>query len=287
MSQQQPRLVSAHGGHSGQFCLHARDTLAEMVEEYARQGFAWVGLTEHMPPTEDAFLYPDEREAGLTANHLQQQFVRYVETARQLQQDYRGRLTLFVGMETEYYPGSVDFAKQLKKEFDLDYLVGSVHHVEGRCFDFSLADYQRAFDEHGGYEPLYCAYFDAQLTMINALQPEVVGHFDLIRLYDPDYPTRLQCPAVEQRMRRNLQRIRELGLILDYNARALFKGAPEPYVSVPVLHHALQLGIDLLPGDDSHGVDSVGAHLSTVIALLQDAGYHCQWRFPTPPQQRI
>ena len=280
MINQQPQFVSAHGGHSGQFCLHAHDTLADLVDEYARQGFNWVGITEHMPPTEDGFLYPDEREAGLTARHLQDQFARYVETARKLQQDYRDRLTLYVGMETEYYPGALDFAKQLKSQYGLDYLVGSVHHVDGRCFDFSPADYQQAFDEHGGYEPLYCAYFDAQLAMINELHPEVVGHFDLIRLHDPDYPTRLQCPAVEQRMERNLKRIQELGLILDYNARALLKGADEPYVSVPVLHKALELGIDLLPGDDSHGVDSVGAHLVTVISLLKEAGYHCQWRCP-------
>lgn len=277
---QQPQLVSAHGGHSGEFCLHAHDRLALLVEEYARQGFAWVGVTEHMPPSEDGYLYPDERDAGLSATLLQEQFQRYVSTARELQQSYQGRLPLFVGMETEYYPGAIDWAKSLRETYNLDYLVGSVHHVDGTCFDFSPEDYQRALDQQGGYEPLYCAYFDAQLDMIEQLKPEVIGHFDLIRIHDPDYPTRLQCPAVMARFERNLRRVRELGLILDYNARALVKGAPEPYVSVPILDLAIALGIDLLPGDDSHGVDSVGARLDTAIELLQQAGYHCQWRCP-------
>ncbi len=34
--------VSAHGGHSGEFCLHAKDTLVQIVETYADQGFAWL-----------------------------------------------------------------------------------------------------------------------------------------------------------------------------------------------------------------------------------------------------
>ena len=42
-------LVSLHGGHSGEFCSHARDTLEEMVLAYIDQGFDRVGITEHMP----------------------------------------------------------------------------------------------------------------------------------------------------------------------------------------------------------------------------------------------
>ena len=58
--------VSVHGGHSGQFCNHATDSLEEIVRAYIDQGFSWVGITEHTPaPTED-LLDQDQREAGLT-----------------------------------------------------------------------------------------------------------------------------------------------------------------------------------------------------------------------------
>ncbi len=33
------KYVSIHGGHSGEFCSHAQDSLEEMVQEYIRQGF--------------------------------------------------------------------------------------------------------------------------------------------------------------------------------------------------------------------------------------------------------
>ena len=41
--------VSVHGGHSGQFCHHATDSLEEIIELYIAQGFPWVGITEHAP----------------------------------------------------------------------------------------------------------------------------------------------------------------------------------------------------------------------------------------------
>lgn len=279
-TQQQPVRVSAHGGHSGQFCLHARDTLAQMVEAYATQGFGWVGLSEHMPPPTDDYLYPDEAAAGLHAGDLKRQFANYVRTARGLQREYAPRLKIRVAMEGEFYPGAVAWIRQLQQRYVFDYIVGSVHHVDGCCFDFSPADYATATARLGGIEALYCGYFDAQLAMIEQLRPAVVGHFDLIRLHDPDYARRFMLPEVAARIERNLQRIAELKLILDYNMRALAKGAAEPYVAEPILRRAVQLGIDLLPGDDSHGVASVGNGIDDGIRRLQQAGYHCRWRQP-------
>ena len=276
----QPQRVSAHGGHSGEFCLHAKDSLEQIVATYADQGFSWIGITEHMPPVTDDKLYPDEQQAGLRASDLLHQFDRYVKTARRLQQQYAGKMTIYVAMETEFYAGAVPWIHELHQLYNFDYLVGSVHHIHERCFDFSLEDYAATLELLGGYDAMYCAYFDAQLAMIEHLKPVVVGHFDLIRLHDPDYARRLKHPAVAEVIERNLQRIARLGLMLDFNVRALAKGASEPYVSAPILKRALQLGIDIVPGDDSHGVDSVGVGLDEGISLLLQSGYHCQWRQP-------
>ncbi len=132
----------------------------------------------------------------------------------------------------------------------------------------------------GGIEALYTRYFDQQYALIERLRPEVVGHFDLIRLFDPDYPRHLAMPAVWARIRRNLELIRRLDLILDYNLAALKKGQAEPYVSRPILELARDLGIALVPGDDAHSVDTVGLHLARGIELLQQAGVPTAWRKP-------
>lgn len=61
----QANLVSVHGGHSGQFCSHAQNSLADIVDAYATKGFQWVGITEHMPAIREEFVPPEEREEGL------------------------------------------------------------------------------------------------------------------------------------------------------------------------------------------------------------------------------
>ncbi len=272
--------VSVHGGHSGQFCSHAKDTLEEVVQAYIAQGFAWVGLTDHMPPSDDAYLYPEERTLGLTAAAMAERFGRYMTEARRLQAAYADQIEILVGFETEDTPGSLALAQQLLAAYAPDYIVGGVHHLDSIAFDYSPEEYRRAAEACGGLEGLYCAYFDRQLNMIETLKPQVVAHFDLIRIFDSTYRRQIMRQEVQNRIRRNLEAIRDFGLILDFNVAALKKGASEPYVCQPILLQARYLGIAVVPGDDSHGVAQVGLHLDKGIEILQRMGFDTRWRKP-------
>jgi histidinol-phosphatase (PHP family) len=275
-----PARVSAHGGHSGDYCQHARDSLDEIVEAYHARNFAWVGVTEHIPAVDDRFLYPDERSAGWTSRTLQERFTRYMTHCRNLQAAYRGRMPIYVGMETEAYSGAIDYAISLRNDLQPDYMVGSVHHVADIPIDMNMDEYARAISDCGGMMALYTAYFDLQYEMIQRLKPDVVGHFDLIRIFDPDYPARLKTRPIWERICRNLECIAALGLKLDVNVRALVKGGYEPYPSRPILEKARDLGISVLPGDDSHSVDTVGAHIDEGIQFIQSIGLSTQWTSP-------
>jgi histidinol-phosphatase (PHP family) len=266
------RKISLHGGHSGQYCDHARDTLAHIVAAYHDAGFECVGLTEHMPPFDDAWLYPDEAGLGRTAKWMQARFASYVAEARALQHAYRGRMGILVGMESEWYPGCAEWVRELRQHHELDYVVGSVHHVRGVCFDFSSESYDKAVALCGGKSRMYAAYYDGQLELLQEIRPEVVGHLDLIRLHDPDYLQTMTQPEVWGRIMRNLEWIRDAGAILDVNARALLKGQPEPYVCAPILDAAAKLGIGVAYGDDVHGVADVGCEFARVKELLAQRG---------------
>ena len=274
-----PLRVSVHGGHSGQFCHHAKDSLESIVNAYIDAGFAWVAITEHMPPTDDAWRYPDEVESGLSADALQAQFRAYFAECRKLRERYRDRIELLCCFETETYPGSSAVVHDLIAATQPDYIVGSVHHVGGIGIDYNRDHYAQAVQQAGGLPQLYAAYFDEQYAMLVDLEPAVVGHFDLIRIFDPDYLHTLQHPEVWRRVQRNLDFIAEKGLILDFNMRGFDKTA-EQYPSRPVLKAALQRGVHVVPGDDSHGVSSVARNYDRGVALLAELGHHCQWQRP-------
>lgn len=271
--------VSVHGGHSGQFCHHAKNSLEEVVNAYIAAGYSWVGITEHMPPVNDAMRYPDEADSGISASKLQQQFRQYFAEVRELQRKYADRIKLYAAFETETYHGSASYVRELIATTQPDYIVGSVHHVGGIGIDVDRELYEEAKHKAGSLEHLYCQYFDLQYAMLQDLKPSVVGHFDLIRIFDHDYLETLELPAVWSRIERNLAYIAEQGFILDFNLRG-FDKAIEQYPSVPVLKLALQLGVSIVPGDDSHGVSSVGRNYERGLEVLKSLGHNCQWQQP-------
>lgn len=271
--------VSVHGGHSGQFCQHAKDNLESIVQAYIEQGFKWVGITEHVPPISDKMRYPDEAEAGLSAEFLQERFIEYFQLGRDLQQKYADQIELLIAFEIETYPGAKDYVYELIKQFQPDYLVGSLHHVNGIGIDYNKDYYQQALAESGNMTQLYCDYFDSQFSMLEEFCPAVVAHFDLIRAFDPGYLTTLSDPAVAEKVERNLKFIAENNLIMDFNLRGFDKGL-EQYPSLSILKKAMAKGIALVPGDDSHGINSVGRNYDKGLAVLANLGASLVWQKP-------
>ncbi len=273
-------LISLHGGHSGEFCSHAKDHLEDIILRYIDLGFSKVGITEHIPPAHQDFLYPDEKNLGLTVGDLNKRFETYFQTLRALQKKYAPGIRIFAGMETETYAGYTDHVKNLISRFKPDYMVGSVHHVNDICFDYCRENYEQAVSLCGSHETLYETYFDLQQDMILAIKPFVVGHFDLVRIFDPEYEKTLLTPNIREKIIRNLKLIKSLNLVLDFNLRPLKRGEKEPYITASIRETAKEMGIPLVPGDDSHGVGEVGGHVEKAVHMLKEEGFSTKWPDP-------
>lgn len=275
-----PQLISLHGGHSGQYCNHARDLLEDIILRYIDLGFTKVGISEHVPPINDSFLFPDEIKAGLTAADIYQRFEKYFAELTSLKNKYASKIKLFAGMETETCTGYADYIHQLISKFHPDYIVGSVHHIDDLYFDYSQKGYDKIASIFGSYDIMYEKYFDLQYEMIKTLKPFVVGHFDLIRIYDKNYKERLLLPEISRKIKRNLMLIKSLNLVMDFNLRPLTRGEKEPYITASILKNVKKMGICVVPGDDSHGVTEAGRHVDTAIEILQTYGFETHWPDP-------
>ncbi len=149
-------FVSVHGGHSGQFCHHATDSLEEIVQLYIAKKFPWVGITEHSPAISEELLYPDQKAAGLTPEFLLNRFADYMKECRRLQQKYRSKIRIFAAMEIETYSGYEEFIPYLINRFQPDYIVGSVHFVGDMGFDYSRNSMTKQLRQWVEYYQLYC-----------------------------------------------------------------------------------------------------------------------------------
>lgn len=263
---------SYHGGHSGSFCAHARDELEAVVERAARAGFTHYGLSEHAPRDRERDLYPEERERSLTPRDLAATFEAYAREAERLREAYAGRLELLVGFETERLPPErwVERMSALRAEGPFEYVVGSVHDVDGTWIDLDPGTTQELQGRLGGREALEVRYFEALAELVERVRPEVVGHVDLVRRFDPPGGglTSAGLAAAEE----VLGAARRVGAALDVNSGALRRGGPL-YPCAELLARARAMDLPVTLGDDSHGVDQVGAGLEAALEAISRAGY--------------
>jgi len=263
--------VSLHGGHSGQYCEHARDTLRQVLEKAVETGYTIFGVSEHAPRTEERFLYKTEIEKGYDVDRLRTDFAAYASAIRELVQEFEGRLTVLRGFEAEVVPDRqyVELMQSYRQEYGFDYMVGSVHHVKEIQIDGEKEAFESALKRASDLETLAIRYYEKVKEMVAQLQPEVVAHFDLIR-------KNAEGPVDTSRIREfgiaALQEVARQGAILDVNTAGYRKGLGTPYPAPWVLEEAGALGIGFCFGDDSHGVDDVGAGLDAARQYLMDHG---------------
>lgn len=262
---------SYHGGHSGQFCRHAKGQLRPVVERAIELGFTHYGLSEHCPRYRQEDLLSGEED--LTPEDLARTFEGYAEHARALREEVSGKLDLLVGFETERLPpsGWQERMRALRARFKPDYIVGSVHDVDGMVIDFSPEVTRQAADAVGGMEALQLRYFDAVADLVKTLSPEVVGHIDLIRKFDGYEPQ--FSATVHRRIDVALEAVRSVSGVLEVNCATHRRGLGPVYPLVSILERARSMGIGVTLGDDGHGAHDVGVGLDASMRAIEAAGY--------------
>jgi histidinol-phosphatase (PHP family) len=192
-----------------------------------------------------------------------------------LRQEYQGKIKIIIGFEAEWIrPSYSNLIEELATNSNVDFFIGSVHHVHEIPIDYDSVFYNKARDAAGGTdERLFEDYFDSQYEMLRALKPRVVGHFDLIRLLsdDPDRDLK-EIKGVWERIERNLKVVVEQGGLIEINSSALRKGLKEPYPGRSVCEKFLKMGGKLTLSDDSHGVAQVGTNFTRAIGYLETLG---------------
>lgn len=124
----------------------------------------------------------------------------------------------------------------------IQYLVGSVHHVNGVPIDLDIQTYQKAVDsfgsgladEHHARGEFLESYFDAQYGLLQRFHPEIVGHIDLCRLYTPELRF-ADYPRAFGKLRRNVKFAVDYGALFEVNAAAFKKNWKTAYPGRDIL----------------------------------------------------
>ncbi|QPG72756.1 hypothetical protein FOA43_000057 [Brettanomyces nanus] len=288
-------MVFSHHSHSGQYVSHAVNTLDEVVSRAKEMNFRTFCLTEHCPRYSRDLLYPEESEISLEG--LSATFDRYVTHAKKIQRqvnsDKTNRLKILVGFESE---GGIDSShlekyQELRAKYHMDIVLGSVHYIDRIPIDFDRENWLRAKSHYKSFHDFFLAYFNCQYEVISKLKPEVVSHFDLIRLFqDEDNDTceitgkplkdinlAKDWPQVWYSIGRNIELINQQGALIELNSAAIRKGWNSPYPKRDIVQYALSKGARFCLSDDSHGIKQVGLNYHKVLSYIVSLGSQIEY----------
>lgn len=296
--------MHSHHSHSSDYVAHGVDPLESIISRVLELNFHTYCLTEHMPRLTVEYLYPEELNSECKSDDLkvlQDKFSKFLEHAKIIKNRETGKRTQFlIGTEVEGCDEKhVAYAHELMKNHSdvLQFFVGSVHHVNGIAIDFNAQYWLEALKVSGNnLKQLLLDYFELQYRMLVSLEPLVVGHFDLIRLFCPqdmlvnvntgkvvqslqdgsvkmvkDISLIEQWPEVTESVIRNLKFINNYGGVIEINSAALRKGLPYPYphrdIGMLVKEYC---GGRFVLGDDAHGVSQVGVCYDEVLKYIDE-----------------
>jgi histidinol-phosphatase (PHP family) len=229
--------VVAHGDRP----MTVENILAYCEVAHAR-GIRQMGITEH-----DRYL----DDIDLAA----------FQEARELSQDVELRL----GIEIDFVPGQEERMERDATALPYDYVIGSVHRVDGREID--RATDRSVYEEYETYD-LYDAFYANVREAALSGRFEVLGHPDLIKIFR-EFPDRDITPMLEE----TADAVAESGVVVDVNAAGLRKPIGEVYPARDFLEMFHRRGVPIILSSDAHAPDQVAAGYDTSLKLVHDVGY--------------
>jgi histidinol-phosphatase (PHP family) len=226
---------------------------AELVARAVELGLPEVGLTDHLVPFD-----PDD-DYGVPHHQL----AEYVAAVREAAAERRAHV--LVSIEVDYAPQTWAQMVDLVGGHRFDYIIGSVHAVDGKAVDYIEETVLRNWPDE---DVLYTRYYRTVAEMAASGVIDIVGHLDLPKKFG-----RRPGPAVRRTEDAALDAIAAAGVLVEINTSGLRFRSGEPFPSADLLAKVHDRGIGITFGSDAHRVEDVAGGFSAALALARSAGY--------------
>ena len=232
-------------------CNHAEGTMSEYIEKAIESGTQYFGFSDHAPMDYD----PKYRMKF-------EDMKSYETDVKNIKKKYQGEIEILLGYEVDWLPNHMD--KRVLNA-DVDYLIGSVHFLEGWGFDNP--------EFIGGWESqdideIWQKYFDTIEDMARSELFDIVGHFDLIKVFKY-----MPKGDINKMAKNALIAIKKADMVIEINGAGFRKPVKESYPSMSLLKQAYELNIPITFASDAHTPEQVSLFSHESIQLAKDVGY--------------
>lgn len=242
-------------------CGHAAGELDEYANAAFESGMEWFGFSDHGP----AWWLDGDHAQPLT-QMARSEFPRYLAQAREVSNQWAGRLTIRVGVEADWIDGRAAELATLLEQPGIDYVLGSVHYSGGvNIFRKDRWQTDRAEDVFRDY---YRQVADAARSGLF----DILSHLTAVEAYAPLPPEswrrEIYVPVADA--------VAQSGCVVEINTSGYRKrpAIDEPFPNRALLKLLLERGVPLTFGSDCHRPDEVGYGSDKVTSLLVELGVH-------------
>ncbi len=236
-------------------CGHAEGRMEEYAARALELGLLEIGFSDHFP-----LLHIEDTTLSMSLGEMP----LYVREVEELRTQFAG-LPIRLGIEVDYLPETAASLPSLLSAYPFDYIMGSLHFVDGWGFDDP-----RNLDDYKDRDILamWERYFDLLGDAAESGLFDILAHPDLIKKFGfrPDTDVSPIYHAC-------LDRVAETGIAVEVNTAGLRKPVGEMYPGEDFLCLCRDRGIAVTLGSDAHHPLEVGDSFEEAVRMLRRVGY--------------
>lgn len=232
--------------------------ISDMIAAAGRAGMDEVGISDHYVLTADR----RKLDWSMSPDSLSE----YVESVQIAAGDAVEGLIVRLGLETDYIPETADDLRGVLNSEPFDYVIGSVHMVDGFCIDdtaelWSLLN-QTERDE------IIRKYWTRIRQMAESGLFDIVGHLDLYKKF-AIYPS----IDIDAEISAALDAIAGSGMAVEVNTAGWYLPCREAYPDTLLLRECFKRDIPVVVSADAHIPENICRGYDRAYSLLKSVGY--------------
>jgi histidinol-phosphatase (PHP family) len=256
-----PRFVCDTHTHTSR-CGHAGGADETYVEAAIARGLDAIAVTDHLP----SYWLPAEQcdpSIAMAAPELP----RYVEAVLALQDRFRGRIEVLLGVEADYISGHEDQLAALLSSYPFDLVLGSVHRL-GDWWADAPGSHARYAQGQAEIDRIWDDYAPRVIRAAGSGLFDVLSHLDLPKKFGhrPSRP----FGGHEDEL---VAAVAASGCAVELSSAGRRKPVGEDYPAPALLARLASAGAPLVLSSDAHAPAEVGFAFPELVEEAKGAGF--------------
>ena len=238
-------------------------SIESMIESALAKGLKAMCITDHQD-----IEYPVKGEFQFDTDV-------YFKVLQQYKEKYAEKIDVRIGVEIGLQPHLGAFYQQYAKSYSFDFIIGSIHVVEG--YDPYYPEFFEKYEDKEGYRRA----FRESISCLKQVQDfDVLGHIDYIVRYGKEKAVQYSYKMFADEIDEILRLIIEKGKGIEINTSGLRYGLGFTHPHIDVIKRYKELGGEVITvGADAHKPEDVGSYFNETSQILRQAGFEYYTEF--------